>query len=772
MRYVYSFRECPDEILGRIGGKGASLVRMVRLGLPVPDGYVITADGFEDGEPRGEVLTYLEERLAGDCTYAVRSSALNEDGGENSFAGQYETVTDVAPERVAEALRTVGKSAFSSRVEVYTKSAEAEFEGIGAVVQKFVKPELAGVLFTADPITGSAASMVGNFVRGEGELLVSGNSDASEFRIDAMKFSYSGESDLAKHAKPLFRYATKIRRAYGCQVDIEWAVSGGRLYVLQARPITTMNPIDRRTYRINGSLSGEHLLTKTNVGEIFMKPLTPMTYSALEKINEFLGLPEWLTAVDGQAYMNVSVVCSMLVAMGMSRPKAYDAIKDIVGSVPEGTEVPIAPFDARAFRRNLKRLVFGDKTGMRKMSKREKMEMVDNLQQISMDMISEVRGMKTEAELASYWDNTMIPRLKEGLSAVMAACGTQMVPLFGTRSKLDKLVGEEMSGRLCGGGLGMLASMKPVLLLEDLRDGKIDEDKYMSECGQRCINEMELAEPRPYESKDYIANAIANYESIGVNAHEMLAASEEEYKKAMAELQAKDPAKARKAAKMVDRFAGAHRFREEIRSKGVWIFSILREFLLKEGELTGLGEDIFMLYLDEALALVKGEGEVPAALAERKANYAGFCANPAYPAVIIGRFDPSSWMADPARRLDFYSQSAASDKLGSDVSGFHGAAGKVRGTVRVITDINDIDSIEPGEILVACATNIGWTRVFPKVSAIVTDIGAPLSHAAIVAREFGIPAVVGCGNATTVLKTGDTVEVNGSSGEVTVIEHA
>ena len=124
----------------------------------------------------------------------------------------------------------------------------------------------------------------------------------------------------------------------------------------------------------------------------------------------------------------------------------------------------------------------------------------------------------------------------------------------------------------------MLASMKPVLLLEDLRDGKIDEDKYMDECGQRCINEMELAEPRPYETGGYIENALANYEDLGVNAHAMLAASEEEYKKAMAELQETDPAKARKAAKMVDKFAGAHRFREEIRSKGVWIFSILREF--------------------------------------------------------------------------------------------------------------------------------------------------------------------------------------------------
>ena len=83
-----------------------------------------------------------------------------------------------------------------------------------------------------------------------------------------------------------------------------------------------------------------------------------------------------------------------------------------------------------------------------------------------------------------------------------------------------------------------------------------------------------------------------------------------------------------------------------------------------------------------------------------------------------------------------------------------------------INSPDEIDQIEKGEILVTVATNIGWTLAFPKVSAIITDIGAPLSHAAIVAREFGIPAVVGCGNATTVLKTGDIIEVDGSRGTV------
>ena len=152
----------------------------------------------------------------------------------------------------------------------------------------------------------------------------------------------------------------------------------------------------------------------------------------------------------------------------------------------------------------------------------------------------------------------------------------------------------------------------------------------------------------------------------------------------------------------------------------------------------------------------------------RKASYEKNLSNPPFPNVIIGRFEPTEWLSDPNRRNDFYRSGANVNVSDSAIKGFPGAAGKVTGKVRVIESIDRIDEIEPGEILVTGATNIGWTRVFPKVSAIITDIGAPLSHAAIVAREFGIPAVVGCGNATTVLKTGDIVEVDGLNGTVVI----
>jgi pyruvate,water dikinase len=139
--------------------------------------------------------------------------------------------------------------------------------------------------------------------------------------------------------------------------------------------------------------------------------------------------------------------------------------------------------------------------------------------------------------------------------------------------------------------------------------------------------------------------------------------------------------------------------------------------------------------------------------------------------IIRGRFDAFEWAADPNRRNDI-SDATASVPLSTSttITGFAGAAGRVEGLVRVLEAPEQGDQLEPGEVLVAVTTNVGWTPIFPRAAAVVTDVGAPLSHAAIVARELGIPAVVGCGSATTRLRTGDRVRVDGGRGTVEIVQ--
>ena len=239
---IYPLTNIPEEKLHYAGGKARSLSYMLtHTKIRIPEGYVLPAgESFETSD-----LAQLSKGY----TYAVRSSAISEDGENASFAGQYETVTDVKFEDIPEAIKTVQASARNERVKAYADSSE----GVGVVIQRFVKPEFAGVVFTSDVITGRDEELVGNYVRGEGEQLVSGASNAEEFRINAIKFAYNGPSEFAKYAKKLGRYCTDIRRLYGMPMDIEWAVSGGVVYNVQARPITTMSRLNPATYEVKGT---------------------------------------------------------------------------------------------------------------------------------------------------------------------------------------------------------------------------------------------------------------------------------------------------------------------------------------------------------------------------------------------------------------------------------------------------------------------------------------------------------------------------------------
>jgi phosphohistidine swiveling domain-containing protein len=187
---------------------------------------------------------------------------------------------------------------------------------------------------------------------------------------------------------------------------------------------------------------------------------------------------------------------------------------------------------------------------------------------------------------------------------------------------------------------------------------------------------------------------------------------------------------------------------------------------------------VFFLTLEELLALLGGDEGTVHSIPARMQTYGRYKALPPYPMAIRGRFDPFQWAADPNRRTDFFDSHGLLPTLAADppsesvILGMPGSAGQVEGTVRRLDNPDDGDTLRVGEVLVTSQTNIGWTLFFPRATAIVTDIGAPLSHAAIVARELGIPAVVNCGDATVRLHTGDRVRVDGTQGFVEILEAA
>ena len=187
----------------------------------------------------------------------------------------------------------------------------------------------------------------------------------------------------------------------------------------------------------------------------------------------------------------------------------------------------------------------------------------------------------------------------------------------------------------------------------------------------------------------------------------------------------------------------------------------------------GLGDGIFFLTHDEMIALLSGRRVPIETIPTRQETYERYRRLPAYPPLICGHFDPVQWAADPGRRSDYFDSHLAArfpvPGRPAIIRGLPGSAGRAEGLVRRLDRPEDGAQLRPGEILVTAQTNVGWTLLFPRAAAVVTDVGAPLSHAAIVARELGIPAVVGCGDASARLRTGDRVRVEGGRGLVEIL---
>ena len=253
----------------------------------------------------------------------------------------------------------------------------------------------------------------------------------------------------------------------------------------------------------------------------------------------------------------------------------------------------------------------------------------------------------------------------------------------------------------------------------------------------------------------------------------MLARQRAAYEAAWERLVRQQPKKVGQMRWRLNQAAKGAQTREIVRSEATRGMAVIRAWALRAGELLEIGEDVFYLTLDELLAALEGKPSTFELIPVRKEVHARYRALPPYPTLICGRFDPFAWAADPNRRSDIFdSRAQAALPMASDTNVIHGAAGAlgvVEGTVRKLDCLSESDQFQPGEVLVTTMTNIGWTPIFPRAAAIVTDLGAPLSHAAIVARELGIPAVVGCGDATSRLQTGDRVRVNGGQGLVEII---
>jgi len=784
---IYKFTELKAEHFPKAGGKGGTLARMTQLGYPIPPGFVILPSAFSDNELKPEAWEQTQRQLAhmrqshADLAFAVRSSSLSEDSGQASFAGEFETVLDIRTDaEIHAAIKTVRQSRYSQRVQRYSQiQGLSKNHEMAIIVQKLIPAVYSGVLFTVDPVNGNLAQMRSDFVPGLGDKLVSGEVNPQTFNFTRPQGQYSGPPELAHSAKKLYKLAVRLEKALGCPQDIEWAVANGKIYLLQSRPITTLRGHNPVSGEHNDSQTGKFLWANTNLAEAYPEVLTPLSDS-LHRLwgEDYLPMRQvgghlLSGTIGGRAYVNLSLqVSAFRPLFGGDTRKALASIASVWGRVPEGIEIPLLPFSKREWFFQIMPKVLQLMAAMLKNRSREIESFLAQNPAWCEQMHAQVQTADKSEMLIRLWEEEIKPRYCYATFLVSVSNSDAQIRLA---RKLEDLVDPQDANILLSNHSGLatrLESLGPVIGLSQVVRGEISQDTYLQTYGHRGVNELEVAWPRPSEDPVWICQQLDKFKLSQIDVESLLAQQTERFETTWERFCQQHSGQAKKVRAALEKVARQTQHREAVRSEMVRIVGVVRAFVRKAGDLTTLGEDIFYLTIEDLLTSLQGDPTAQAFIQARKETFARYRELPPYPTVIIGRFDPFKWAADPQRRSDLYHADSSEQYSPADASlirGFAGAFGVVEGIVRRLTSLDESDQLLPGEILVTTSTNIGWTLVFPRAAAIITDLGATLTHAAIVARELGIPAVVGCGDATMRLQTGDRVRVDGCRGLVEIL---
>lgn len=778
---VKTFRELQEEDRTLAGGKGGTLSRLFQAGYAVPDGFVILPDAFVGDELSSESWSQVKEELTRlrkrdkKICFAVRSSALCEDSAFFSFAGEFDTVLDVrSDEMVKEAILKVRDSRHSERVRAYSKAKGLDtMHEMAVVVQELVRADISGILFTCDPVSGSQLEMTGNYVYGSGEELVSGEVEPYTFTLARPKGEYKGPAEFKPYAKKLFKLGSRLIRDLNGQQDIEWAIKSGKLFLLQSRPITTLIAYDPTTGEWNDSLSGDFLWSRNNFGEGRPDVMTPFTWSLTNYFWQDLSLvPGYLYAgnIGGRFYANISTMVSVQSIFGKDLQSALEEVGDALGQAPEGIDIPVIPMPRTALFSilpKLFKLVQKQAKGRKKIPEYLK----ENIHWCQA-MNKKLKDSDSYIDLYNFWQEDLEPYIKESMMVFFAGSDPyeQAMKL---RRELVELVGEGDANALFLNFSNMtdfIASLGPLVGISKVANGEMSRKQYMDNYGHRGPHEAEYSMPRPIEDPAWLDRQLEEYRKSPVDVEALLAKQVTAFEDAWSRFENQYPAKAKKIKKRLDKVPAAARLREAVRSESMRMGGIQRAYPVRVGEMTGLGDDVFFLEIGEILEVLSGDDSALQYIPARKETYQKYCALPPYPMIIRGRFNPEQWAEDPRRRSDVFDATVILDSPESNtLTGFAGAAGRVEAPVRVLDSPEQSSQFQEGEILVAVSTNVGWTPLFLRAAAVITDVGAPLSHAAIVARELGIPAVVGCADATMRLRTGDRVRVDGGLGIVEML---
>jgi rifampicin phosphotransferase len=882
---ILPFSAIDKSALPVAGGKAANLGELVRAGFPVPAGFCVTTAAYdlvtadagleptlaalsrtppeqaerlsglaaearsrlEQAEVQESLVRAIEEaygELGDSVPVAIRSSATAEDLPQASFAGQQDTYLHVVGvEPLLDAVRRCWASLWTDRAVSYraTNGIDPHSVRLAVAVQRMVDSSVAGVLFTANPVTGKRRQAVVDASPGLGEAVVSGMVNPDHYVVDTAtgeiverrlgdkrvaimagsgtgteRVELASGEDRASLSDPqvmvLAKLGARVEEHYGAPQDTEWAIDDdGGVWLLQARPITTLFPLpvdaptDENDLRVYFSFS---------VAQGVYRPLTPMGIQTLGLIssavatlagrqpqNPYTGAP-FFTESAGRVFFDITSVLRSqqgrrLFTGAMRHVEARTApiVQELV-SDPRLSPVP-TPWPA-VLRAVLSVLVRG----------RIPLHVVEALARPGK---ARARAARLVAEFREAGEMTPDAGAAERLAAaerLLRDGPPEMVPavppVFATglaaNALAARLLGElatDDERRVAMRALPhnpttemdlalwalaketradpdiarMLGETLPERLAEDYRRGSLPPKlqtgltHFLRLYGHRGVAEIDLGLSRWSEDPSYVFGVLANY----LRLEDPQSAPDVQFRRATDEAEEMVAELTRRAARR-GRLRGTlvgflfRRARELSGLREMPKFCIILLMARARGLLWSVGEeladaellqsagDIFFLSLPETWAALEGE-DLRSVVRDRRVVYEQEIGRRHVPRLLL------SDGTEPAAA----EQGTATEGV---LRGTPASGGMVTQKARVIVEPAGA-SLEPGEILVAPSTDPGWTPLFLTAGGLVMEMGGPMSHGAIVAREYGIPAVVGVSDATELIETGRRITVDGSAGEVT-----
>ncbi|MCE9533738.1 MAG: hypothetical protein K8T89_21810 [Planctomycetes bacterium] len=800
-----------------VGGKGLSLGLMTSAGLPVPPGFCVTTLAYRQAS--GSIDNSLHNLLTkayrelGRGPVAVRSSATAEDGAVTSFAGQQETILGVEGEQqLKEAVERCWRSLHTERARAYRQHQGVEEGGLAmaVVVQRLVDAEVAGVLFTRDPDDSSGERMLIEASWGLGEAVVSGRVTPDSFRVERKNGSVrdrrlgiknrritpTGEVEVSAEDQSRFclndtqlaelaELGRQVEAFYAEPRDIEWAWAEGRFWLLQARPITTAGASDREAVRKSEIERLKKLAeprgtvwSKYNLIEVLPDPL-PMTWAVIQNLLSGSGgsgmmyrdvgfkpaaMMDHLTVYDligGRPYCNLSREPYLQASKPqIDYPFQRYKATPLLALTPEPDSSTMYRSVGRILR--LPIFIWRQMRFARRISKLSQTFADDFRKKIVPPFLAEIEKAEAEdltkldpqvlLQRFEYWvKRTLVDFARESLKPTLLAQFAMQV----IEQQLKKPLGPERArqaiAELTAGAHPDPEADFPTGIREMLAGTKTRE-QFLKQFGHRGSHEMELARPRWSEDATSLDGLLRGKRGAP-ETHVAMETAAQCWERIAAEA---------KLIAFVSKWLAGHveklRTYLGLRETGKHYlmrgYALIRKTLLEFDRRYRLQGGVFYLEPDDLPRLIAGESLTKTIEERRKTRLIALSLE--VPPVVFSDDLEAIGRPQPA-------PSGATQLQGIPLS-----AGVVEGPALVLSEPST-EPFEPGYILVCPTTDPAWVPLFVQAKALVMESGGTLSHGAIVAREFGLPAVAGLPDIHRQLKTGQRIRVDGGRGIVSVL---